>query len=59
MKIILKCQDNIDRTLEIIDGNNNDTVKFIITEDVKELASVEVSTTVLSQLAKYFTKNEE
>lgn len=59
MKIILKCQDNIDRTLEIIDGNSNDTVKFIITEDVKELASVEVSTTVLSQLAKYFTKNEE
>ncbi len=59
MKIILKCQDNIDRTLEIIDGNSNDTVRFIITEDVKELASVEVSITVLSQLAKYFTKNEE
>jgi hypothetical protein len=59
LKIILKCQDNIDRTLEIIDGNSNDTVRFIITEDVKELASVEVSITVLSQLAKYFTKNEE
>lgn len=59
MKIILKCQDNIDRTLEIIDGDSNDTVRFIITEDIKELASVEVSTTALSQFAKYFIKNEE